>query len=201
MLGLQQLGNHPVQRLVCRRHCRPARRTGCRLDRCDAAARDPATGACSPDSGCVAGTPPDPDDNIVCTVDVCDEETDSLLNTIGAAGDVSIDDAASKLSDATINLLNTVGYFRFNCTSQSRFVKNVKNVWTSKKFNGESWSMDRNKDLNFECAANRAGYVLSDYPACAAGHLNYVAVNGFPEGGGCYHDGSGWNQNGSLWAK
>ncbi len=122
-------------------------------------------------------------------------------DNIEAAGDVSIDNAPSKLADATINTLNTVGYFRFNCTSQSRFVKNVNNNWTSKKHNGENWSMDRNKDLNFECAANRQGYVFSDHPQCNAGHVNYVAANGLGEGGGCYYTGSNWNQHGSLWAK
>ena len=122
-------------------------------------------------------------------------------DNIGAAGDVSVDSAPSKLADATINLLNTVGYFRINCTSQSRYIKNVNNVWTSKKFNNENWSMDRNKDLNFECAANRQGYVFSDHPACNSGHINYVAVNGLAEGGGCYYTGSGWHQHGTLWAK
>ncbi len=119
----------------------------------------------------------------------------------GAVGDVAEDNAPGKLPDATINLLNTVGYWRFNCDSQSRFVKNVNNSWTSKKVNSENWSMDRNKDLTFECAANHSGYVLSDFPACASGHLNYVAKDGLPEGGGCYYANSGWHRNGSLWAR
>jgi hypothetical protein len=119
----------------------------------------------------------------------------------GAVGDVSVATDPAKLSDAQINALNTVGYFRFNCSSTSRFVKNASNKWTSMKFNGEDWSMDRNKDLVFECKANRAGYVFSDHPVCSAGHVNYVAVNGLPEGGGCYWADQGWNLNGNLWVK
>ena len=119
----------------------------------------------------------------------------------GAYGDVTQANQAAKLTDAHINKLNTLGYFRFNCSGQSRFVNNASNTWTSMKYNNQDWSMDRNKDLNFECKANRSGYVLSDYPACAAGHLNYVAKSGLGEGGGCYHDGEGWNLNGSLWVK
>jgi hypothetical protein len=61
--------------------------------------------------------------------------------------------------------------------------------------------MDRNKDLTFECSANRAGYVLSDVSTCHSGHVNYVAKDGLGEGGGCYYTGTGWNQNGSLWVK
>ena len=38
--------------------------------------------SCNPASGCVAGTPP-PGDNVACTVDVCDENTDTVVVTPG----------------------------------------------------------------------------------------------------------------------
>ena len=61
--------------------------------------------------------------------------------------------------------------------------------------------MDNNKDGVFECAANRPGYVFSDYPACSAGHTNYASILGHLEGTGCYVHGEGWNLDGFLWAK
>jgi len=119
----------------------------------------------------------------------------------GTYGDLAAGDVPAKLADDTINLLNTIGYYRFQCTSQNRYVRNENNNWTSVKSNNENWSMDRNKDLVFECAANRQGYVFSDHPSCDAGHVNYVAAGGMGEGGGCYYTGTGWGQNGTLWVK
>ena len=119
-----------------------------------------------------------------------------------AVGDVSDVSAAAKLSDAVINLLNTVGYWRYECGVAKRsFVKNAENTWTSAKTNSFNWSMDNDKNLAFECPANRSGYTFADYPVCAAGHSNYAAVGGFGEGSGCYVDLEGWNKDGFLWAK
>ena len=116
-----------------------------------------------------------------------------------AVGDVSNVSAPAKLSDATINLLSTVGYWRYECLpSKDVFVKNASNTWTSTRYNAFSWSMDRDKDLIFECAANRGGYVFSDYPVCSLGHSNYVARY-LSEGTGCYHN--SWGHDGFLWAK
>ena len=56
------------------------------------------------------------------------------------------------------------------------------------------------RDGSFECAASRPGYVFSDYPACNAGHTDYVAITA-NEGVGCYVTSTGWGQSGHLWAK
>jgi hypothetical protein len=119
----------------------------------------------------------------------------------GAVGDVSDANAAAKLSDATINVLNTVGYWRVDCGSSLKaFVKNAENTFTSMKTNSMSWRVDRDRDGNFECAGNRSGYVFSDYPDCSSTHvLNYAAAGGASEGYGCWS--SGWNKDGFLWAK
>ena len=37
--------------------------------------------ACDPSVGCVQDVPPNPDDGVACTVDSCDEATDSFVNT------------------------------------------------------------------------------------------------------------------------
>lgn len=119
----------------------------------------------------------------------------------GAAGDMNDPNATAKLSDAAINLLNTVGYFRWQCgAGYHAFVKNAANTWTSARTNSQSWSLDRNRDGTFECAANRAGYVFSDANACSSGHTNYAASSA-SEGTGCYVAGEGWSLNGALWAK
>jgi len=118
----------------------------------------------------------------------------------GAYGDVSNAVQAAKLSDAVINKLNTIGYFRYNCGGYSAYVRNKSNTWTSKKYNTLDWQVDRGKDGVFECKANRSGYVFSDHPVCDSGHSNYVAKNGLSEGGGCYHQPS-WGRAGNLWAK
>jgi len=117
-------------------------------------------------------------------------------------GDVSDITAAAKLSDKVINLLTTVGYWRYECGAKKRiFVKNDQNLWTSAKTNGHNWSIDNNKDLVFECPASRSGYGFSDYPACDEGHTDYAAKRGATEGTGCYVKGEGWGLNGFLWAK
>jgi len=119
----------------------------------------------------------------------------------GAYGDItSPSSGAAKLSDAVINQLSTIGYWRYNCASRNAFVKNTSNVWVSQRVNAYSWSLDRDRDGTFEYAANRDGYVFSDYiPAAPAGHTNYAAsVDG--EGNGCYLAPS-WNQSGNLWAR
>lgn len=122
------------------------------------------------------------------------------LDQVDAVGDVSDAAVAAKLSDATINQLNTVGYFRYNCGSQvNLYVKNVQNTWTSQRTNALTWSIDRGRDGTFECAANRAGYVFSDFAACPTGHTNYAAAAGAAEGSGCYN--ATWNLDGNLWVK
>lgn len=122
------------------------------------------------------------------------------LDQTGAVGDVSNASAAAKLSDAAINLLNTVGYFRYNCGAQvNLFVKNAQNTWTSMRTNTMDWSVDRGRDGTFECAANRTGYVFSDFAACSAGHTNYAASAGAAEGNGCYN--VTWNLDGNLWVR
>jgi hypothetical protein len=119
-----------------------------------------------------------------------------------AVGDVSDVNAAAKLSDAMINTLSTVGYWRYECGASFRaFVRNDSNIWTSAKWNAYNWSVDRNKDLIFECAANRPGYVFADWPACAVGHSDYAAQGGAGEGTGCFVDLEGWSRDGFLWAK
>ena len=119
----------------------------------------------------------------------------------GAYGDVSVDAQAAKLSDAAINALSTVGYFRYNCGTYKAYVRTDAKTWTSKKVNSHNWSTDRGLDGTFECKANRSGYVFSDHAACSAGHTDYVAKQGISEGGGCYHAKQGWGLNGNLWAK
>ncbi|HEX2571720.1 MAG TPA: PA14 domain-containing protein [Polyangia bacterium] len=120
-----------------------------------------------------------------------------------AVGDVSIASAAAKLSDADINRLNTVGYFRYNCGSgYNVFVRNTANKWTSSRVNAFSWSIDRSRSgTNFSCAANRSGYVFSDWSACPTGHSDYAASAGPSEGNGCYWQNEGWNRDGNLWVK
>ena len=108
----------------------------------------------------------------------------------------------AKLSDADINALNTVGYWRYHCgTGYDAYVKNVENTWTSAKVNPLQWSIDRGLDLVYECGGDRAGYVFSDFATCPVGHTDYAAAGGAPEGYGCYVVGEGWNRDGSLWAK
>ena len=126
--------------------------------------------------------------------------TNAHGSTTGAYGDVANGGIAAKLSDAQINQLSTVGFWRYDCGGYHARVRNVSNTWVSQTVNGEDWSVDRGSDGTFECAANRSGYVFSDHPACDAGHSNYAATS-LAEGGGCYHVGEGWNLSGALWAK
>lgn len=124
---------------------------------------------------------------------------DSALhaNRVEAVGDVSNPDTAAKLSDEVINLLNTVGYFRYGCGTATMFVRNQENTWTARSNNSLNWQIDRQRDGTFECAASRPGFGFSDYPACPQGHTNYTDGSAR----GCYLDGVGWSRNGSLWVK
>jgi hypothetical protein len=120
------------------------------------------------------------------------------INNMGAAGDVSDATAAAKLSDAAISRLNTVGYWRFNCsTGVNGFVRNGADTWTSMWDNGLSWQFDRGRDGTFECDATRSYYVFSDYTGCPDEfHFNYG------NGGqlGCSWAYS-WGQDGNVWAR
>ncbi|MFO0760807.1 MAG: fibrinogen-like YCDxxxxGGGW domain-containing protein [Byssovorax sp.] len=120
----------------------------------------------------------------------------------GAVGDVTVAASNAKLSDAVINALNTVGYFRYNCAAKNSFVRNNLNSWTSMKTNAADWDLDNNRDGVYECPhSNRSGYVFSDFSVCASGHTNYAASGGAAEGNGCYTAATGWGQSGNLWAK
>ena len=120
----------------------------------------------------------------------------------GAVGNVSVLTNPAKLSDTAINALTTVGYWRYECgNSKSSYVKNASGVWTSMKTNTQLWSMDNDKNGSYECAANRTGYVFSDYIACPTGHSNYAALAGAAEGNGCFTTAQGWNLDGALWAR
>jgi hypothetical protein len=122
-------------------------------------------------------------------------------STTTAYGTITTTTGAAKLSDATINALTTVGYWRYDCGSSfNAFVNNDQQTWVSQTTNGYNWRIDRGRDGVFENAANRAGYVFSDYPAQPVGHSNYAAVAS-SEGNGCYTATEGWNLNGHLWAK
>lgn len=107
----------------------------------------------------------------------------------------------AKLDDADINMINTVNYFWFKCGSTySAYVRNSNNLWTSALTNDQEWSISRKRDPNeFLCKANQKGSVFSDKadPECAKGYTEYSSK----ENKGCYVDGVGWGQGGSLWAK
>jgi len=105
---------------------------------------------------------------------------------------------AGKLSDAVINSIRTLNYFRFNCAAVSHFVKNTENIWSSLGHNTYTWFIDRNKDLVFENAASRDGYIFSDYSSQPTGHVDYSEDSAAL---GCYHSPTGWGQAGALWIK
>ena len=116
--------------------------------------------------------------------------------TVGVISDLS---SVSKLSDHHISLLNTIGYWWFQCgNSKDVYVKTDSGNFNSNYTNSENWSIDNEKDGIFECAANRSGYVFSDHPICSTGHTDYGSPT---DGNGCYVDGEGWNRAGILWAK
>ena len=130
--------------------------------------------------------------------------SDAHRDGTSAYGDVSVDTNPAKLSDAAINALTTIGYWRFECGNTKRaFVRNVNENWTSVAANTEDWSIDNNRDGTFECAANRSGFVFSGFPACFANHTNYATGPGSSCNAncGCYVDGEGWNRLGVLWVK
>jgi hypothetical protein len=122
-------------------------------------------------------------------------------STTAASGDVSTATTGfAKLADSTINALTTVGHWRFDCgTGYNAFVRNTAVTWASQVVNAFSWSVDRGRDLTFEYAANRSGYVFSDFNSQPTGHANYAATLS-SEGNGCYSSGA-WGQSGHLWAK
>jgi hypothetical protein len=127
-------------------------------------------------------------------------------NTDNAQEVENIKDAAvpAKFSDADINSIKTLGYFRFTCgTSYDSFVTNSEKTWTSKLNNSYMWltSRDRNPD-SFSCKASLEVAVFSEKlstdPKCRAGYTMYAA-NNEDVGRGCYVDGAGWGQSGALW--
>ena len=119
--------------------------------------------------------------------------------TVSAVGNVSNLSTAAKLDDTLISLLNTQGYWWYECgTSKDVYVKTASGNFNSNYTNGEDWSIDNQKDGVFECSANRGGYVFADYPYCAAGHSDYGSPT---DGTGCYVDGEGWGRSGALWAR
>jgi hypothetical protein len=119
-------------------------------------------------------------------------------NTTAAVGDPALRSGAAKYTDAVISALNDGGYWRYRCgTYKHSYVRTASGNFSSLYTNGETWTLDDRRDGVFECAANRAGYVFSDYPACAPTHTDYGAVDGT----GCYVQGEGWGRAGSLWAR
>lgn len=113
-------------------------------------------------------------------------------------------DVGAKLSDSDINAIKTAGYFRFQCGgSYDSFVTNSGKTWTSKLSNSFSWltSRDRNPEA-FSCKASLADHVFGEKastdPRCRQGYTMYAASSA-EEGRGCYVDGKGWGQSGSLW--
>lgn len=115
-----------------------------------------------------------------------------------AVGDPAVRSGAAKYSDAVINALTTTSYWYYACSTGKRsFVRTASGNWTSMYTNSEDWSMDDDRDGSFECAANRAGYVFADYPACIAHHSDF----GSHDGTGCAIYEEGWNRDGSLWAR
>jgi hypothetical protein len=118
---------------------------------------------------------------------------------VNAVGDVSTLSSAAKLTDTLISLLNTQGHWWYECgVSKDVYVRTASGNFDSNYSNGEDWSIDNQKDGNFECSANRSGYVFADYPYCAVGHSDYGSPG---DGSGCYVDGEGWGLAGALWAR
>ncbi len=107
----------------------------------------------------------------------------------------------AKLDDTDINMINTVNYFWYKCgAAYSAYVRNANNLWTSALTNDQDWSISRKRDPNeFLCKASQKGAVFSDRedPECKKGYTEYSSR----DGKGCYVDGVGWGQAGSLWAK
>ena len=121
---------------------------------------------------------------------------------------------AAKLSDADINDLNSVGYFRFRCGTYESMVKNSANRWTSMRENTFTWDIARDVAAgdvatgDFSCTASKDGYGFSDSASddlkCNTGSASYAAARpATTEGPGCKHDkdGEGWRQDGSIWTQ
>jgi hypothetical protein len=118
---------------------------------------------------------------------------------VNAVGNVATLSSSAKLTDSAITLLNTQGYWWYECgTSKDVYVRTASGNFDSNYTNSEDWSIDNQKDGVFECSANRGGYVFADYPSCAAGHSDYGSPT---DGYGCYVDLEGWGRSGALWAR
>ncbi len=120
-----------------------------------------------------------------------------------ASGDAGGFVGPFKLDDASIVALTTGARLRYACGPTLRaHVTNAKKAWTSQKANGLQWSIDRDRDGSFECAADDGGgYGFTDVVACASGATRFVAKEGLGEGGGCWMNDKGWGQAGGLWAR
>jgi hypothetical protein len=116
-------------------------------------------------------------------------------------------EAASKLSDADINNLVTTGYLRVLCGRYKAHVRSDGGAWTSERNNGLKWSIARRAvstdKLEFDCDATSPGNTFSEgkdaKDHCKNGYVSYAAQSE-REGTGCYHEGEGWEREGSLWA-
>eukprot|EP01116_Phalansterium_solitarium_P006977 TRINITY_DN19426_c0_g1_i1.p1 TRINITY_DN19426_c0_g1~~TRINITY_DN19426_c0_g1_i1.p1 ORF type:complete len:203 (-),score=38.78 TRINITY_DN19426_c0_g1_i1:327-935(-) len=121
-------------------------------------------------------------------------------DVVAAAGNTMSTSVAGKLSDSAINALNTLGYYRFDCSTSRVFVRNTVNTWTSIRSNSYSWSVDLTLGgVTFATSATRSGYVFSTFPSGINPHHNYASMGGAAEGYGCYYN--GWNMAGALWVK
>ena len=118
------------------------------------------------------------------------------VNPVGSVATLS---GSARLSDTLISLLNTQGFWWYECgVSKDVYVMTASGNFDSNYTNSEDWSIDNQKDGIFECIANRGGYVFADYPYCAHGHSDYGSPT---DGSGCYVDGEGWGLSGGLWAR
>ena len=122
---------------------------------------------------------------------------------VTAFGDGASFVAPFKVADATIDALTAGGRWRYRCGSgYAAFLTNATKAWSAKKANGLKWSLDRDKDDVFECAADDGGgYGFTDVDKCPKGATRYVAKGGLAEGGGCYVEGEGWALAGGVWAR
>lgn len=156
-------------------------------------------------------------------------DTNFHVGQVGEVGDFSVAPGGTvtdaKMSDAMINTITSAtgsaGIWRFKCASRDMAVTNTNQLWTSAGTNGQSWSVDHALDLpvgapgtafdgDFECSADRDGYVFSSGDPNAASVCGAVQVNyGDVDSGGILRNGcyeqtpgfGGWNNPGSLWIR